>query len=74
MHRQEYWESALLFWLGGGYFWKGWRENCTINDTRDVNECATYCIIHQLFPINTMRFMSASNGNLSIFLIFHPRI
>jgi hypothetical protein len=18
MHRQEYWESALLFWLGGG--------------------------------------------------------
>jgi hypothetical protein len=33
----------------------------------DANERATYCIIHQLFPIKTLRLMSASNGTLSIF-------
>jgi hypothetical protein len=42
------------------------------NDTRDDNERATYCIIHQLFPINTLRLMSASDVNLSIFfVVFH---
>ena len=52
MHRQEYWE-ALLFWFGGGViFEKDGGRTVQYNDTRDVNERATYCKIHQFFPIN----------------------
>jgi hypothetical protein len=38
---------------------KGVRKTVLHNDTRDANKRATYCIIHQLFPIKTMRLMSA---------------
>jgi len=43
-----------------------------MNDTRDVNERTTYCILHQLFPMKTMRLMSASDDNLSIFFCDIP--
>jgi hypothetical protein len=43
------------------------------NDTSDANERATYCIIHQLFPIKMMGLMAASDDNLSIFFYStHP--
>jgi hypothetical protein len=46
---------------------KGLGKTIRYNNTRDANERATYCIIHKLFPIKTLRLMPASDVNLSIF-------
>jgi hypothetical protein len=45
-----------------GFCCKGSKNPVQYNDTRDANECATYCVIHQLFPIETLRVMSASDS------------
>jgi len=53
--RGQSWQSAL--WGDLGVCCICSRENYTIHDTRNANERATYCIIHQLFPITTLRLM-----------------
>jgi hypothetical protein len=35
------------------FAYKGLGKTVLYNDTRDVNKRATYCIIHQFFPIKT---------------------
>lgn len=53
----------------GGFFsfkYKGLEKTVRYNDSSDVNKRVAYCIIHQLFPINTLHLMPPSDVNLFI--------